>query len=173
MDWPKAKTDEVETYPALPPTVTHPKSPHAPLKSRWSILFWRQKSIQKTAADSGAADPRLKGAVDAPCKRYQEARSPAGLPAKQRRASGALRQTAPRSYRRPRRLYLLAPTWALPRPGPGSQTAGPPAPERQRQSNLPTAGSSDFAVLVPRAHGRPLNAVPDLKSPPCGGLCLR
>ena len=38
---------------------------------------------------------------------------------------------------------------------------------------MPTAGSSDFAVLVPRAHGRPLNAVPDLKKPALRRACLR
>ena len=38
---------------------------------------------------------------------------------------------------------------------------------------MPTANSSDFAVLVPRAHGRPLNAVPDLKKPAVRRACLR
>ena len=60
--------DEGEALRAPPPTVCHQK-PHAPLKNRWSILFWRQKSIQKTAADSGAADPRLKGADTSPLKK--------------------------------------------------------------------------------------------------------
>ena len=66
---PLGMTEGLKTLRDIPLSLTHPKSLDAPLKSRWSILFWRQKSIQKTAADSGAADPRLKGAVDSPLKK--------------------------------------------------------------------------------------------------------